>query len=49
MAIGYELNVTLLQAASAYAAVANNGVRVKPHIIREIREPEGEIISQLEY
>ncbi len=48
MAIGYELNVTLLQAASAYAAVANNGVRVKPHIIREIREPEGEIISRPE-
>ena len=37
MAIGYELNVTLLQAASAYATVANGGVRVTPHIIREIR------------
>jgi cell division protein FtsI (penicillin-binding protein 3) len=48
MAIGYEMNVTLLQAASAYAAVANNGVRVKPHIIREIREPEGEVITKPE-
>ena len=48
MAIGYELNVTLLQAASAYATVANGGVRVKPHIIREIREPEGKIISRTE-
>lgn len=48
MAIGYELNVTLLQAASAYAAVANGGVRVTPHIIREIRQPEGEIISRTE-
>ena len=48
MAIGYELNVTLLQAASAYATVANGGVRVTPHIIREIREPEGEIISRTE-
>ncbi len=48
LAIGYELNVTLLQAASAYGAVANNGVRVKPHIIKEIREPEGAIISQPE-
>lgn len=48
MAIGYELNVTLLQAAAAYGAIANDGVRVKPHIIKEIREPEGEIISQPE-
>ncbi len=46
MAIGYELNVTLLQAASAYATVANGGVRVKPHVIKEVRQPEGEIISQ---
>ena len=48
MAIGYEMNVTLLQAASAYATVANGGVRVTPHIVREIREPEGEIISRTE-
>ena len=48
MAIGYELNVTLLQAASAYATVANGGVRVTPHIVREIRQPEGEIISRTE-
>ncbi len=48
MAIGYELNVTLLQATLAYAAVANDGVQVMPHIIKEIREPEGEIISRPE-
>lgn len=46
MAIGYELNVTLLQSANAYATVANGGWRVKPHIVKAIREPEGEIISQ---
>lgn len=47
MAIGYELNVTLLQAASAYATVANGGLRVKPHIIKAIREPEeGGTISE---
>lgn len=44
MAIGYELNVTLLQAASAYGAIANDGVRVKPHIIKEIRQ-DGKIVS----
>lgn len=46
LAIGYELNVTLLQAASAYATVANGGSRIKPHIIKAIREPEGENISE---
>lgn len=46
MAIGYELNVTLLQAASAYATVANGGSRIKPHVIKAIREPEGETISE---
>jgi cell division protein FtsI (penicillin-binding protein 3) len=47
MAIGYELNVTLLQAASAYAAIANDGVRVKPHIIKEIRR-DGRLVSKTE-
>jgi len=40
MSIGYELNVTALQAVSAYAAIANDGVRIKPHIIKEIRQDE---------
>jgi cell division protein FtsI (penicillin-binding protein 3) len=47
MSIGYELNVTALQAASAYAAIANDGVRVKPHIIKEIRQDE-KVISRIE-
>jgi len=46
LAIGYELNVTLLQAASAYATVANGGLRVKPHVIKAIREQEGGTISE---
>ncbi len=45
MAIGYELNVTALQAASAYAAIANDGVRVKPHIVKEIRAADGKVLS----
>ena len=47
MSIGYELNVTALQAASAYAAIANDGVRVKPHIIKEIRQDD-KVISRIE-
>lgn len=41
MSIGYEIGVTAMQMATAYAAIANNGVRVKPHIIKEIRHSGG--------
>ncbi len=37
MSIGYEIGVTALQMASAFATIANNGIRKQPHIIKEIR------------
>ncbi len=37
MSIGYEIGVTALQMTSAFATIANNGTRVQPHIIKEIR------------
>jgi cell division protein FtsI (penicillin-binding protein 3) len=40
MAIGYEIGVTALQMTSAFATIANNGVRVQPHIIKEIRRSD---------
>jgi cell division protein FtsI (penicillin-binding protein 3) len=40
MSIGYEISVTALQMASAFATIANNGVRVQPHIIKEIRRSD---------
>ncbi len=36
VAIGQEISVTMLQAAVAMATFANGGMRVKPHIIRNI-------------
>ncbi len=45
MAIGYEVSVTALQAAAAYGAIANDGRRVQPHIIKEIRDADGSAIS----
>ncbi len=36
VAIGQEISVTLLQAAVAMSTFANGGMRVKPHIIRNI-------------
>jgi len=45
MSIGYEVGVTALQMAAAYGAVANDGIRVKPHIIKEIRHADGKVFS----
>jgi membrane peptidoglycan carboxypeptidase len=41
MSIGYEIGVTAMQMVSAYGAIANGGVRIKPHIIKEIRHSGG--------
>ena len=40
MSIGYEIGVSALQMATAFATIANNGVRVRPHIIKEIRQAD---------
>ncbi len=45
MSIGYEIGVTPLQMATAFATIANNGVRVQPHIIKEIKQSDGQVVS----
>jgi cell division protein FtsI (penicillin-binding protein 3) len=44
MAMGYELSVTPLQLAQAYAAIANDGLMMRPTLIRSIVSAEGEIL-----
>ncbi|MEP6568461.1 MAG: penicillin-binding transpeptidase domain-containing protein [Acidobacteriota bacterium] len=41
VAIGQEVGVTPLQMVAAFGALANGGVRIAPHLIREIRNGEG--------
>jgi cell division protein FtsI (penicillin-binding protein 3) len=41
MAIGYEVLVTALQMANAYSCVANDGVLMKPYVIKKVLGPEG--------
>jgi cell division protein FtsI (penicillin-binding protein 3) len=43
LAMGYEIAVTPLQLASAYAAIANGGELLEPAIVREIRDPDGTV------
>ncbi|MBI5873531.1 MAG: penicillin-binding protein [Candidatus Omnitrophica bacterium] len=46
--IGQEVCVTALQLASAIAAIANDGVYMKPFIVREIIDKRGEVIKSFE-
>jgi cell division protein FtsI (penicillin-binding protein 3) len=42
MAMGYELNVTPLQLAHAYAGIANNGLLMRPTLIKRVSGRDGE-------
>jgi cell division protein FtsI (penicillin-binding protein 3) len=46
IAIGQEVGVTPLQMAAAFGALANDGVRVAPHLVREIRGADGKVLFQ---
>ena len=42
LAIGYEISVTPLQMAMAYGALANGGLLMEPHLVKEVRDAEGQ-------
>jgi cell division protein FtsI (penicillin-binding protein 3) len=44
MSIGYEIGVSALQIATAFATIANDGVRIQPHIIKEIRQSDEKVL-----
>src|SRR6266571_466126 len=44
LAMGYELSVTPIQVAAAYAALASDGVLLQPTLIREVRSPSGAVL-----
>jgi cell division protein FtsI/penicillin-binding protein 2 len=41
VAMGQEISVTLIQAVTAIATIANKGVRVQPHLVRRVVNPDG--------
>jgi len=41
IAMGQEVGVTPVQMAAAFGTLANNGIRVAPHLVREIRTSTG--------
>ena len=46
LAMGQEISVTPLQMATAYSVLANGGMLVKPHVVRELRSPDGTVTFQ---
>jgi cell division protein FtsI (penicillin-binding protein 3) len=44
IAIGQEVGVTPVQMVAAFGALANDGMRVAPHLIREVRDSGGNVV-----
>ncbi|MGM9998442.1 MAG: peptidoglycan D,D-transpeptidase FtsI family protein [Candidatus Bruticola sp.] len=45
ISFGQAVGITPLQLGSAIQAVANDGVRMKPHLVKEIITPKGEVVK----
>ena len=48
LAMGYELSVTSVQLAAAYASIANGGELLEPALVKEIRTSEGSTVFRHE-
>jgi cell division protein FtsI (penicillin-binding protein 3) len=46
IAMGYEFQVTPVQLAAAYGAIANDGILLTPSLVREVRDPNGKVMYQ---
>ena len=48
VAIGQEVGTTPVQVAAAFGAIANDGLRVAPHLVREVRDERGQVVERTE-
>ncbi|MCA1815512.1 MAG: transpeptidase family protein [Acidobacteria bacterium] len=44
--MGQEIGVTPVQVAAAFGTIANGGVRIAPHVVREVRDESGRVVAQ---
>jgi cell division protein FtsI/penicillin-binding protein 2 len=44
--MGHEVGVTAIQLANAISAIANGGQLMKPYLIKEVRDKQGEVIKE---
>lgn len=47
ISMGQEVGVTPIQIVTAMAALANNGVLMKPYVVSEIRDAQGKTVKQI--
>ena len=46
LSIGQEVAVTPIQMITAVSVIANGGLLIKPSLVREIRNPQGEVVER---
>ncbi|MEI6807883.1 MAG: penicillin-binding protein 2 [bacterium] len=46
IAIGQGVAVTALQMLSAYCTIANDGIRMRPHVVKRVVSPEGVVLVE---
>ncbi|NIP93924.1 MAG: hypothetical protein GWO24_10915, partial [Akkermansiaceae bacterium] len=46
MSYGYGVSVTPLQVACAYAAIANDGMRMKPRVVQSLLSNDGALVRE---
>ncbi len=47
MGFGQGVSLTALQLACAYSAVANDGILMKPFVVKAVTDPEGNLVSSV--
>jgi len=47
ISMGQEIGVTALQMVTAMAAIANNGVLMKPYIVSDVRDQKGQVLNEV--
>ena len=46
MSIGYQVAINALQLTMAYSAIANNGILMKPYIVKKIISADGRVLQE---
>ena len=48
MSFGQSFNCSMIQMASSFSSLINGGYYYKPHVVKQIRSDEGEVINNIE-